>query len=64
MRPHLSPTDWSGFSDGFRSALDPFKPAPDLHGNEIPTTFDDSGSASETADPARAVPQHQAVVAV
>jgi hypothetical protein len=61
MRPHLSPTDWSGFSDGFRSALDPFKPVPDLRGNEVPTTFDDSGSASETADRAGAEREDVAV---
>ena len=29
----LSPTDWSGFSDGFRSTLDPFKPHGELPGD-------------------------------
>jgi hypothetical protein len=46
----LSPTDRFGFSDGFRSTLDPFKPALEPHRNDIPGTFDDSGRALETAD--------------
>ncbi len=50
MRPHLSPTVWAGFSDGFRSTLDPFKPAPEPLHDEMPGGLDEPGSAHESAD--------------
>ena len=38
---HLAPTDWSGFSDGFRSTVHPFGPSSEDVRDEAPGTFDD-----------------------
>jgi hypothetical protein len=38
---HLAPTDWSGFSDGFRSTVHSFKPPSEEVRDEAPGTFDD-----------------------
>jgi len=49
---HLSPTDWSGFSDGFRSTVHSFKPPSEEVRDEAPGTFDDvaPGGGSDAAE--------------
>jgi len=49
---HLAPTDWSGFSDGFRSTVHSFKPPSEEVRDEAPGTFDDiaPGGGSDAAE--------------
>ena len=53
---HLAPTDWSGFSDGFRSTVHPLGTSSEDVRDEAPGTFDDiaprrgSGGDAERED--------------
>jgi hypothetical protein len=50
---HLAPTDWSGFSDGFRSTVHSFGPSSEDVRDEAPGAFDDIAPQRGSGDAER-----------